>query len=485
MWIEFTEDKGPHKKGQRIDKEDAAAKTLIELGIAKASEAPKTEPDPETPVLGDVIAKAVDQGINKLKKELEPITKRFADPGDDEHAYTLGTAKKLTLPANAKKWSTPKSFSGTGDEKYAKAYRFGMFVAAVYGKKWARKWCENNGVILKTFEDDVDTKDQDEHTNISSAVLVGEEFAADIIDLREKYGVARKECKIVPMTSDIRRDPRRRDGIPVYFVGEAATGTKGDKQWDQVTKTARKLMALSKFSSEISEDAIINVGDDIADEFAYAMALREDQCWYGGDGTQNNGSVSYGGIIGLQQAFLNQDTIANLNGAVVGAAGTGAAWTGFTLPNFNTLVGTLPEYADGNAKFYCSKAFWGSVMQRLATAAGGNRVGEITGGARVKEFLGYEVVISQVFPKTAAVNNLVCVFGDMRRAVDFGVRREITLGISNSALNAFEQDQTVLRATERFDIVVHDVGDSSSKAARSTQAGKVAGPIVGLWTASS
>jgi len=45
----------------------------------------------------------------------------------------------------------------------------------------------------------------------------------------------------------------------------------------------------------------------------------------------------------------------------------------------------------------------------------------------------------------------------------------------------------VIRGTERFDIVVHDVGDPTAGAgpAKSAQAGNVAGPIVGLITAGS
>ena len=36
-----------------------------------------------------------------------------------------------------------------------------------------------------------------------------------------------------------------------------------------------------------------------------------------------------------------------------------------------------------------------------------------------------------------------------------------TIQMSEHALNAFEQDEVVIRGTERFDIVVHDVGNNS------------------------
>jgi hypothetical protein len=59
--------------------------------------------------------------------------------------------------------------------------------------------------------------------------------------------------------------------------------------------------------------------------------------------------------------------------------------------------------------------------------------------------------------------------------------------MSEHALNAFEQDEVVIRGTERFDIVVHDVGDPTPAAgpAKSPQLGNIAGPVVGMITASS
>jgi hypothetical protein len=59
--------------------------------------------------------------------------------------------------------------------------------------------------------------------------------------------------------------------------------------------------------------------------------------------------------------------------------------------------------------------------------------------------------------------------------------------MSDQALNAFEQDEIVIRGTERFDIVVHDVGDPTPAAGqpKSGQAGNSAGPIIGLVTGAS
>jgi HK97 family phage major capsid protein len=61
--------------------------------------------------------------------------------------------------------------------------------------------------------------------------------------------------------------------------------TASDKGWANVNLVAKTLAALSLISKNLEEDSIIDVVDDLAQEQAYAFALKEDQCWLIGDGT--------------------------------------------------------------------------------------------------------------------------------------------------------------------------------------------------------
>src|SRR4029077_12701020 len=105
-----------------------------------------------------------------------------------------------------------------------------------------------------------------------------------------------------------------------------------------------------------------------------------------------------------------------------------------------------------------------------------NRVDDIQNGARVKMFGGYPVIVSQVMPKTSAVNQVCALLGDMSLAASFGDRRTTTIMFSDVADGAFLQDEIVIRGTERIDIVVHDVGESSAGTARDPVMGLTAGP---------
>jgi HK97 family phage major capsid protein len=112
-----------------------------------------------------------------------------------------------------------------------------------------------------------------------------------------------------------------------------------------------------------------------------------------------------------------------------------------------------------------SQQCWDGAFQRLIAAAGGNSTQTMTGPVSYS-YLGYPVVIDQTLPTGGTINDVpMFYFGDLSLACKLGSRRDITMRISEDRY--LEYDQIALQATERFDINVHDIGDSSA-----------AGPIV-------
>ncbi len=131
-------------------------------------------------------------------------------------------------------------------------------------------------------------------------------------------------------------------------------------------------------------------------------------------------------------------------------------------------MGALPAYARMGAKWYCSATAMDTVFGRLMAAAGGNTIMDIQTGYQPR-YLGYPIVISQVLQTTTSTINDVAMlyFGNLRQASTLGTRRDIRVVASDQRY--LELDQLGFFATERFDIVNHDYGDTS-----------VAGPIVAL-----
>ena len=241
-------------------------------------------------------------------------------------------------------------------------------------------------------------------------------------------------------------------------------------QFDDVTLVAKKLMVLARLSNELNADAAINFGDKLIGEIAYSFANKEDECVFNGDGTS-----TYGGITGIRTR-LDELTAGTAPGLILG---DGNAYSELTLANFESVVGALPQYADrAGTAWVCHKTFAHTVMQRLALAAGGVTSTEIYNGRRAMMFLGYPVVISQVFPSTTANSQIPVIFGDLSLGAMFGARGMEQIAFSSEATvggqSMWERDQIGVRGTERFAAVCHDYGTASA-----------AGPICGLEMASS
>lgn len=373
----------------------------------------------------------------------------------------VAAGTQIELARSLPQHGAVRGFGGDAE----KAYRFGQWIAAIAGREGAkdnaRKFCVEKGIV-RSFAEGV---------NETGGFLVPEEFGTDLILLREQYGVFRQNAKIVPMSSSDRTDPRQTGGVTAYFANEEAALTESTMAWDQVSLSAKKLVALTRISSELNEDSVISIGDTVANEIAYAFAKKEDECGFVGDGTS-----TYGGIKGVTNRLKDlSGTIANIAGLQVGS---GNAYSELALVDFEGVVGHLPQYADSDrAAWFVHRSFYWNVMVKLALAAGGNTASEIE-DARNQRFMGYRVVYTQVMPKAEANSQVCALFGDLSKAASLGTRRDVT--IATSEHSRFAYDQIEIKGTQRFDIVVHDIGNASA-----TAASRQEGAIVGLITAAS
>lgn len=385
-----------------------------------------------------------------------------APPSDD----------KPPVWATARQSRSLRNFRGerNGVSAEERAYSFGAFCLHALSQDIPRFNCPQNisDYVTNRFRNAL--HQSNDATGFGH--LVPEEFGMDLVVLRETYGVARRTFRVLPMSGDTRSDPRWSSGLTAYFVSEGSAGTTSSGVRDRVKLTAKDLMVLTTMSSQLSSDAAIDIGDQLAGDIAYAFANKEDDCAFNGDGTS-----TYGGIQGVRSKLQDVDG-AGTDSAGLVTQGTGTTWAAIVLADFNNVVGTLPQYADtNNAAWVCHKTFYHSVMQKLELAAGGVTANEIASGDRRPRpmFLGYPVDFSQVFPSTTAVTTVSCTFGDHALAARFGDRQQESIMFSEHATvnseNVFEQNEIAVRGTERFDINVHDAGDASN-----------AGPVVGLQT---
>lgn len=342
------------------------------------------------------------------------------------------------------------------------AYRAGMWARAViHGNADAQRWCRDAGVQVQQVGDQ-SARTMTEGTFTSAGWLVPVEMEAGIIANREQYGVARRICRIVPMSSAATSIPRVTSDIEAYFVGEGSDGTASDSAGDQVNLSLKDLMAYSKIGKSTAQDTAIPLAEFVAEEQGRAFGIKEDKCWLLGDGTS-----TYGGMQGLITLLENS----SYTGGRV-AASTGVDTFGeITTTDASAVLGLLPVYARPGARWLCSGIAEALVFGRIKAGAGGNDVRTLREGVIESDFMGFPVTVAHPMPSGAATDysgKVMVILGNFQLGTAMGVGQGMTMTVDPYTLA--HNNLTRLISTERIDIVNHGVNKSTS----------VAGPIVAL-----
>jgi HK97 family phage major capsid protein len=394
--------------------------------------------------------------IQALQKQLERAEKTQAIKAqlagqrgekliEDKQEEASGV-KAIKVPARARRMGALQAFK-TEEEAYgAGKYYQSLFASDDDVKASAKQWCREHGMVQNAMTTGDNTK---------GGFLVPEPLEATIIELREKFGVFRQNAMQIAMDQAVMLIPKLNGEVTTYYVGEGDPVntrnniTASDMALQQVKLEAKKLASLTPVSNELSEDAIISVADMLTRSIAYKMAFSEDDAGFNGDGTS-----TYGSIVGIGAALGSASKV---------TATSRTTFSALTMADFETVIGTRKMWGGSAApKWYISQVGWANSMQRLMDAYSGNTVVTIANGAPRTYFLGYEVVISQVLNKllTGTTGQTACYFGDLSLGVYMGTRRGLSVDTDKSLY--FNYDATVVRATQRYDIKIHDTGDSTT-----------------------
>lgn len=269
--------------------------------------------------------------------------------------------------------------------------------------------------------------------------LVPEEFTNEILRLMPTYGVIRRECRIFPMSSDIKKIPKAgTTELTASWVGEGAQIKSTDPNFGQATLSVKKLGAIPKVTSELLDDADADIVAYLAELIAEAFAKEEDNQGFSGSGAP---------FIGLL----------NGTGAPTSPHASGTGFITLSYQDLVTATGELYDNALANAKFYFHRTMIAHIRGLITTA------GAPIFNATAKEVAGYPLVSAEALPGIRHANAKVdatkyAMFGNLRRALAIGDRKAITMKISTEATvgsdNLFEQDMVALRAIERIAMAV-------------------------------
>lgn len=330
------------------------------------------------------------------------------------------------------------------------------FAANVLGHARSARYCRDHGIETRT--------NLSEGTNSAGGYLVPTLLEGPIIKIRNQYGVMPGEVKIRPMANDTLNVPNQTGVITAGVITEGSAISVSQQVLAQLQLVAQKIAVITEYSSELAEDAIVNLGDEVAFEHGYALAKFFDDAFWNG-----TASSTYGNIDGIAHYITNTAT-ENL----VSSASGHVSFATITAADINAALGSLPAYAVSGAKIYCSSYVYYNLFLRLAAAAGGNSVLSLSQGLG-KNWLGIPIVLSESLPGQAAaatVSQPAFYYGNADQAMAVGERRGITTAVSRDV--GFVNDLVYVRSTQRLAMKVKNPGTSS-----------VFGSMVALTTSAS
>lgn len=376
-------------------------------------------------------------------------------PGSSDSDSVFGNVRVPRSSANPHRL---RGFEGADAAK--DAYGSAQFVAAFLGNETSQQWCQDHGIEFRALHK--------EGTDNLGGVFVPEPLEAAIIRLVEAHGVFRMYAGRKVMSAPTDTVGRRLGGLRVYYPEEGAALTKSDMRFDKITLTAKKYAVLTELSTELNEDALIDMISLLVDEVAKAKALAEDTNGFLGDGTG-----TYAGVTGVHAA------INAVSGTPSKVTASAIALSSLTLSDFAKLEAALPEFTGMEPAWYCHKSVWGTAMAPLMRAAGGNTMSNIAGRAE-REFMGYPVRVTNALHKTPTANQPICFFGDLSMSSTLGTRRGMSFAQSREG-DHFTNDTIGLKCTQRIAIQNHDVGQAALAASGDQMAvAAMAGPILSL-----
>ena len=317
---------------------------------------------------------------------------------------------KEVIPARVKNQRS-KHFASSED-----AYKSGMWLAALGGNRRAKEFVAAQNI----------------GTAADGGNLVPDPLSDALINLMEQRGAARQACQRVVMSADTWTVPKVTAHATVYYPAEAAAITESDLAFSQVQLTAKKLAALVKMSTEVTEDSIVDIMNVVVESIAYSIALEEDKNLFNGVA----GGVNTAGIAG--DASVDDTNVASAGALALTDLTACASGIG------NPIIGAQNAW-------WMSPVIFNSVVRDLVNAAGGNTIADLEGGQRPL-LLGYPVNFVSALPSAPASGELVAVFGDLRLGAYFGDRRALNFKTLSELY--MENDQLGVVATERIDIQV-------------------------------
>lgn len=274
---------------------------------------------------------------------------------------------------------------------------------------------------------------------------VDSELSAEIRHLITQYGVARREMSTIQLTKNEYKANSLVTEPTLFWVDEGAVIGSTQVVLGQESLKLKKLGAIVALTSELIDDAEVDLFAFVAGRLAEGFAKAEDLAFFTGAGDNDTTNGKFTGLLN------NED----INEYVMDASSIKS----ITVEDLNSVVDETPSGALSGAKWYLHR----SMKSILRTLKDGEEryIYQPLSPSGFENILGYPVVEVEVFPTRTDDDEETpfMLFGDLKKACILGYKGGIEADMfeagsiknvaGNADINLITTDRKAIRWIER------------------------------------
>lgn len=290
----------------------------------------------------------------------------------------------------------------------------------------------------------VATKTLDSETEDEGLEWTPDYFQSEVLRIQQKYGIARNDCRVVPMRGKTETWPTA-GSVSVSRVDEGDEIEIVTPESGNVKLTAKKVAAIIPMTRELVEYANIRVIDLVSQLAGEAMAKAEDE-WL------------FKGLEAEEGIFRNSD----VHNYILSAGKT--SFENVTYTDLIAVQNYIDDAAfDEGTKYYLSRTVLNALRQTLLDESSDNLASALQAIA-LPNLATLPYKTSSVLPKTTdddqddttfmGLYNLRHVLMGEARSYELEMSRQATLTIDGSPVNLWQRDMVAIRVMESIDFAV-------------------------------
>lgn len=276
-------------------------------------------------------------------------------------------------------------------------------------------------------------------TDTTGGYFAPEIFSTQIYENLERYGLARRFARMIPMESEVLKFPKLTADVTAAVIGEASQITASDITADQLTLQPLKLAVMAgPFSDELMINAEPSIVQILQQSGGRGLAKLEDNNVFIG---------TSGSYTGLLESSTNRVTM-----------GTGK--TAYTDTTFDDLIDMINElddrYISEAAAFYYPRKLTG-VLRKIKNNS--NYVWGEAADPDKRTILGFPYRHVTDMSATESVSTSFAVFGDLDNVwvgTRGGIRVDLLTEGTVNSVNLGETASLALRIIEYWDNEIVD-----------------------------